>query len=98
MNVTSEVNGLTSVQSARAESASGQSVDRDQSSAVGPDRAVSTLILSPEVGQVEQIRDLAKSELSARPDVVAQARADMSAGTLAADPSELAAMIFRDIF
>lgn len=98
MNVTTEVSGLAAVQGARTESTSSPSVARDQNNAGSSDQAASSLALSAAVAQVDQIHELARSEPDVRPDVVAQARADMAAGTLTADPSELAAMISRDIF
>ena len=92
-------NGLSALQTARTESASSQTASsREKAPTSEANFATSSLELSSDVGKVEQIRELAKAEPDFRPDVVAQARADMAAGTLTADPAELAAMISRDLF
>jgi flagellar biosynthesis anti-sigma factor FlgM len=92
-------NGLAALQGARAEAASSQSTaTREKAGASGIPTQASSLELSSEVGKVEEIRELAKAEPEVRADVVAQAKADLAAGTLTADPSELAALIARDLF
>ena len=47
--------------------------------------------------EVDRIRELAKASPEFRIDVVAQARADLAAGTLTADPQELARRIAQDL-
>jgi flagellar biosynthesis anti-sigma factor FlgM len=54
--------------------------------------------LSQQARDVQQVADLAKAEPEIRADVVAQAKADLAAGMLEADPMALADMIARDLF
>lgn len=56
------------------------------------------LHLSQRVEEVERIGTIAREEPGFRPDVVEQAKADLAAGTLRADPNELASLIARDLF
>jgi|GEM_PF-3734320 len=81
---------------AQAEKA--EKAQTNQASVTSSSGPASSLELSADVGHVEAIRSAAKSEPDFRPDVVAQARADMAAGTLTADSGELAALMAQDIF
>ena len=57
-----------------------------------------TVHLSQRAEEVQQIRDIAKAEPEVRTEIVEQAKADLAAGQLTADPMELAAAIARDLF
>lgn len=54
--------------------------------------------LSSEVQEVQDIVRTAKSEPEFREQVVEQAKADIEAGQMSADPQELAALIAQDLF
>lgn len=54
--------------------------------------------LSQQARDMTQIQELAKAEPEIRADVVEQARADLAAGQMQADPMALAEMIARDLF
>lgn len=58
----------------------------------------SSVSLSDKVQEVQEIRTAAKAEPEVRQEVVEQAKADLAAGQMQADPSELAALISRDLF
>ncbi len=62
------------------------------------DPAPSSVALSAGVADVELIAEIARAEPSVRADVVAQAKADLVAGGLAADSAELAALMFSELF
>jgi flagellar biosynthesis anti-sigma factor FlgM len=57
-----------------------------------------SLTLSRRAQEVAMALDIARAEPDFRPEVVEQARADLAAGRLTADPNALASMISRDLF
>lgn len=73
------------------------SADKGLQAAGGLDKP-SSLHLSHRVGEAEKVADLAKEAPEFRAEVVEQARADLAAGTLSADPGALAEQIFADLF
>ena len=60
--------------------------------------ASSAVQLSQRAQDVQQGTELAKAEPEIRADVVEQARADLEAGRMQADPAALADLIARDLF
>ena len=66
----------------------------DSSAAAG----ASSVSFSDKVQEVQEIAKAAKAEPEVRQEVVEQARADLQAGQLQADPNELAALIARELF
>lgn len=99
MNVQSD-NGIAPVDSARVtEPALSDRELRGAERAGGAkDSASSSVELSADVADVEQIADIARAESDFRADVVAQAQADLDAGALVVDSAELAALISYDLF
>lgn len=73
------------------------SADKGLQAAGGLDKP-SSLHLSHRVGEATKVAELAKEQPDFRPEVVAQAKADLAAGTLTADPADLASRIFADLF
>lgn len=73
------------------------SADKGLQAAGGLDKP-SSLHLSHRVGEAEKVADLAKETPEFRAEVVEQAKADLAAGTLTADPAALAEQIFADLF
>jgi len=73
------------------------SADKGLQAAGGLDKP-SSLHLSQRVEEATKVAEMAKEAPEFRPEVVAQAKADLAAGTLAADPAELAQSMFADLF
>ena len=57
-----------------------------------------TVTVSERVVEAERIREIARTEPQIRNEVVEQAKADLAAGKLEADPMRLAENIARDLF
>lgn len=57
-----------------------------------------TVQLSQRAQEVSQAQEAARAVPEVRPEVVEQAKIDLAAGQMKADPSELAALIARDLF
>lgn len=73
------------------------SADKGLAAAGGLDKP-SSLHLSHRVHEASKIADIARETPELRPEVVAQAKADLEAGALIADPAEMAQRIFADLF
>ncbi len=98
MKVTNDVTAISGMAESRSVGAAGErDVASSQRSSEGLPSA-STLELSGQVADVEEIAQAARQADAIRVDVVEQAKADMAAGTLTADSNELAALIARDLF
>ncbi len=103
MKVTGKEVSLQALQQNRAQEANAareaeptRAVERASSGLAAP--SASTVSLSHEVEEVQEIVKAAKATPDLRQDVVDQAKADIDSGAMAADPQELAALIARDLF
>lgn len=103
MKVTGKEVSLQALQQNRAQEANAareaepsKAVERASSGLASAN--ASSVSLSHEVQEVQEIVKTAKSTPDLRQEIVDQAKADYESGQMAADPQELAALIARDLF